>query len=406
MEYLSKVIKCGIIVMKLGDAMIKKLYFKNFYSFKTEQFIEFNSESNVYVIYGKNAAGKTNLLGIINYIKSSIVDPIDFEALKRAKNAFSNDNPVVEAAFIVSIDEKQYYYGINVNTENKCIETQELFELDTNENKIEEIFSFNNEQVSSTLLNTEQLSILNNYNIMKHGVFKYIEELKESTGVKAIKGFQEYFNHHLSMEDALEELNNNKDFRNEVIEEIKKIDIGINDIKIEDISDKIVKLQDQIKDDEEFNKDTKNKILEKLDNISKYKLTSIHDNNIELDFSLESLGTHKYFNKLMEYLLFTKIDNKIIIEDELESSFHEDVFKQFIKFYQANFKSQLIFTTHSQLILEEKLLPKESIIIIDRKENDSVVYKLSDFKDIRSDNRHNWKKIYNNYRIGGKPNVK
>lgn len=88
--------------------------------------------------------------------------------------------------------------------------------------------------------------------------------------------------------------------------------------------------------------------------------------------------------------------------DEMSTSLSSDTFFSILSEFVNQTNRQLVFTTNNQLILENKTLPKESIIFVEKTDNDSVVSKLSDYKFVRNDKRHNWRKLYDSKQLSCK----
>jgi AAA15 family ATPase/GTPase len=181
---------------------------------------------------------------------------------------------------------------------------------------------------------------------------------------------------------------------------MKNIDVDIDDIIIRDNTSSML----------DFKKEMKDKLPEEVieDFVAKnnYKVYFVH-NGIDIALEMESSGTQKYFALVVGALTGNaKYGEYIHIFDEIETHFHNELMKKFFNFFKTEIKGQLICTTHNQTILDEKLIGKENILFVDKKENSSEIYRLSSFDGIRSDKRHNWKKLYNEDRFGAYPNIK
>ncbi len=112
-------------------------------------------------------------------------------------------------------------------------------------------------------------------------------------------------------------------------------------------------------------------------------LRSKHDNSEELfDFDEESDGTNRLFelSPAFEQLLIE--DDHVYIIDELERSMHPILAKELLKLYSENSKSnsQLIFTTHESHLLDDHLLRRDEIWFTEKKSDGSTeFYPLSNF---------------------------
>lgn len=112
-------------------------------------------------------------------------------------------------------------------------------------------------------------------------------------------------------------------------------------------------------------------------------LRAKHDNSEELfDFDEESDGTNRLFelSPAFEDLLIE--DDHIYIIDELERSMHPILAKELLKLYSENSKSksQLIFSTHESHLLDDDLLRRDEIWFTEKKpDGSSEFYPLSNF---------------------------
>jgi AAA15 family ATPase/GTPase len=111
-------------------------------------------------------------------------------------------------------------------------------------------------------------------------------------------------------------------------------------------------------------------------------LKTKHFNSDNLfDFDEESDGTNRLFelSPAFEQL----IDNEIVyIIDELERSMHPLLAKELLRMYALNSKSksQLIFTTHESHLLDDELLRRDEIWFTEKKQDGSTeFYPLSNF---------------------------
>lgn len=119
--------------------------------------------------------------------------------------------------------------------------------------------------------------------------------------------------------------------------------------------------------------------------------------------TLESAGTMRYYglgtilNSLLE-------KNAIIPVDELENSFHPDLFAHFINLFLVNSTySQLIFSTHNLQSLDTEDLRKDVVWFTEKRNDGSTeLYSLDDF-NIR--NGVSFLNAYNAGKFGAKPTL-
>lgn len=117
----------------------------------------------------------------------------------------------------------------------------------------------------------------------------------------------------------------------------------------------------------------------------------------QISFGLQSSGTRIYF-RLARLLFDLRSDGFIFMEDELEDSLHYDLLIHYLQtYFQTCGKSQLIFTTHNQLLLDEDWMIRRDMIWFvekDRKTATSTLYRASDM------GIHKNISLMNAYRIG------
>lgn len=111
-----------------------------------------------------------------------------------------------------------------------------------------------------------------------------------------------------------------------------------------------------------------------------------HGNPEEMfSFQDESDGTRRLFDILPLYK-FGQAD-RVILVDELDRSLHSAATREFIRlFYERteDTSAQLIVTTHDSNIMDTNFLRRDEIWFVDRgKENNSVLYSLNKFEELR-----------------------
>lgn len=109
---------------------------------------------------------------------------------------------------------------------------------------------------------------------------------------------------------------------------------------------------------------------------------------------------------LMTILFLSFNKNIVWIIDELDRSLHTLLAKKFIELFlqknKANRGSQLIFTTHDIELMQQDILRRDEMWVVDRKiDNSSSIIAISDFKDIKSN--EDLKKSYLSGCFGGIP---
>lgn len=381
--------------------MLRKIMFSNIFSFEETQLVDFEGKDMLYAIYGKNSAGKSNVLMIINLLYSTMYKKLeDLEGIGEYSCKF-NDDPIINIAAKLTISNKDYFYSVSINTEELKYKKQELIKIEKSGEPIT-IFNLDSKGFSSDILSKTEKSAIKTFNIEMNGVFPYVEDIKESENFNDIILLHKYSNFEKSTNQSIKYLYENKEVVDSIVQELRKIDVDIDGLDFIDRRKMKMNLLDDI---EKSGQNENENILKFISGLPDFELETIH-NEKKFGMNLESSGTRRYLDLLISYFV-EDISNTDVprIIDELETHLHNDLYKKFIEFYKENSKRQLVFTTHNQELLENKLLDKNNIIIVDKKNNKSQITLLSEYKNLRSDDRHNWKKMYNKFMFGGKPNV-
>ena len=103
----------------------------------------------------------------------------------------------------------------------------------------------------------------------------------------------------------------------------------------------------------------------------------------DFSFKEESDGTKRLFD-LMD-MLMNKKEDMVFVVDELERSLHPKLTEHFLKLFMeahASDKTQLIFTTHEDTIMDQELFRRDEIWFVERdNQNASEIYSLDRFKE-------------------------
>ena len=122
-----------------------------------------------------------------------------------------------------------------------------------------------------------------------------------------------------------------------------------------------------------------------------------------LPFSEESMGTQQLLH-FMPVLFRSKEENNVVVIDELDRSLHPLICWEFVKFFSAfcpGARTQLIVTTHEAHLLDQELLRRDEYWFVEKDEKQqSQLVPLSDF-NVRKDLQV--RKGYLDGRFGGVP---
>ena len=422
----------------------EKFKMNTIYSYKDKDGLT-RSILNGAILFGANASGKSNLMlafSFLNYFlstnekmhssKDMVNRPIPFK-LSQNKTDISFDmsfissvledgkNIDVKTYYKISFDPDDYYVKNEELSYEKILKTKlgakkvifqrvgdDLHQSINGLNKIVEKLSQENIEYKSILA-------MMNFNINK----KYYEDEVRSTAYKIVqvvyneitKGFSvngDYSN----LNDFIETVNNDSNFKEQILAELYDFDFAISDFNIEDITEELVQAVTALRrDSDKMSEESLGKFLEKIKNQNNYKITAIHkvqSRSYELPLELESDGTRKFLSQSIT-LFNSLINNSLYISDEFDSKYHikiqEGILKKFIKQGDTG-RAQFLVASHNPLLLSSEFFAKEQICLIEKERSNqsSFITYLNDFKDI-SYNNHNWTNLYLEGRFGGIPEV-
>ncbi|WP_394775542.1 ATP/GTP-binding protein [Flavobacterium sp.] len=368
-------------------------------------------------IYGANAAGKSNLVRAIAFLKSIVIN--DVELLVPQSKRFRLDKTYLEKPSTFRIEyeyqgihfdyaveifkgkiREEWLYLINSVKKNK---EELLFKRSNKEVEFGEYFKNKDDVLFAKKLLKKQLkdneTVLNKcYLLLESDII--LDKISE-----AFSKIHLVFPNSINIEFTESVLLGTRklDFANKIltnsktgIEQIirRKIEsdlfFGLDDINVKN------NLIDELESDIQNNTDkTKRKAIvfnyrDKhygfiKEDISYFVLvlcTKHENSNFMFDFNEESDGTNRLFElaPAFEELLYE--DDFVYIIDELERSMHPLLAKELLRTYSLNSKtnSQLIFTTHESHLLDDNLLRRDEIWFTEKKSDGSTeFYPLSNF---------------------------
>ncbi|MEG4312322.1 MULTISPECIES: ATP-binding protein [unclassified Microcoleus] len=328
-------------------------------------------------IYGANASGKSNIVAAINFMKwfvlnsskeTQVSDAIDIEAF-RLSTETEKEPSFFEIVFL--LEDKTFRYGFDVNAREVVSEwlfqaddSQEkmLFERDFN-NYILDDFSEGQGISDKTRSNALFLSVVAQFNGKISGKIL----LWFSKTLQLISGLQD----RQYREETLESFENDR-HRHDIIEFIKKLDLGIADIQIK----KYISQKTAMFGIYEVGVKT---VHRKYDADGKQAAIELFD--IETH---ESEGTNKLF-ALAGILLDTLRTGKILLIDELDARLHPLITRELICLFNSNetnpHNAQLIFTTHDTNLLSSKSFRKDQIWFTEKDNKGATdLYSLVEYK--------------------------
>ena len=419
--------------------MILQFKVKNFLSIREEQVLDFTASadktyedyavvkikgvriSKLGVVYGPNASGKSNILKALAWFIFSL-------AASRTRKPGSGtglipfmmdeDSRNQQSSFelVFYIGDVRYEYSVILNSQK--IFKEELYFYPNNRRAMfyERTWSEakgNSSIVFGPLLKlsaTQKLFIESNCisNATVLATYKNSNVERNAELDCIYNYFESEFLTLLDKRDNLGQLANDvirldTDSKRFICDMLEKADFNISDIFIKEdkgeVSEEVM---------EKFRKIAKIlHLAEPQDkSVSTEELFFTHKTPFytgSLSTIVESEGTNRMYG--LSALLYTLVkNNQTLVCDELENSLHYDLFTHVIKTFLVNSdRSQLIFSTHNLMLLDEDFIRRDMVYFANKNESGATeIYRAKDFglhKDVS---------ILNAYRagkLGAKPQL-
>lgn len=375
------------------------------------------------VVYGANAAGKSNLVEFFDFFKKCIRSGLPIEAAQMfCKNNEKNKDRESSFEIQLTVGDRFYAYGFSAILSQRKIAGEWLYELFQNGSAR---CLFEREANKKPVLGeTVSISALekNKFEIYAddfegNETALFLSEMnrgKKYTKESKLLFFQlvyDWLKNHIRVitpntpfvdleyyydADSLKQIN----------KLIETFDTGISKVKIEEISldelangmpkaiyEQVMQHIKSIMEDQDnssfmmtMRSDT-NFFNIKMEGNSEPKVTTIrlrHEKSFyDFEFEEESDGTKRLF-ELMDMLL-SKQEDMIYVVDELERSLHPKLTERFLNLFMQlhnGQRVQLLFTTHESSIMDQRIFRRDEIWFIERNtESTSEIYSLDRFKE-------------------------
>lgn len=347
-------------------------------------------------IYGANASGKSNLAKALGFMKWFMVnssketqstDEISVEPFRLSTETEGKPS-YFELVFLM--DGRRYRYGFEVTPERVISEwlfyVPNLRENKLFERKLDEIKSskkYNADGIQQrTRSNALFLSVSAQFNVEL--AEKILEWITDKLNIISGLHDEDYLNYTVRC------FINNKN-RADIIQLIKKLDLGISEVQVEQEDFTIDSLPDEMPDElKKFiakvggGKATSIGISHrKFDTDGNYK--SIEEFDLE---SHESEGTKKVF-ALAGPLITALKEGEILIIDEFDARLHPLISLAIVKLFNSEEanpnNAQLIFMTHDTNLLNNKIFRRDQVWFTEKNRYGATdLYSLAEYK-IRND---------------------
>ncbi|MDD2702552.1 MAG: ATP-binding protein [Candidatus Omnitrophica bacterium] len=374
------------------------------------------------VIYGANASGKSNLFKAIRFARKFIFtsskESQATEAIKITNFRLSTEteNKPSFFEFIFIHENIKYRYGFEVDRTE--VHREWLFYTPT----IREALLFAREKDSFQIGTSFKEGKPFTGKTRKNALFlSVVAQWNGPTAEKILKWFKS-FNVISGLDDrrylnyTLRKIEEDQNFKKEVLEFLRIADIGIEDFDVEQREIHLQELPKQLV--ERMLKDE----MPLPDKVVNIELKTIHNKfdkegkiSSQEKFELgseESEGTKKLF-AISGPILDTLKDGKILAMDELDSRLHPLLSNFLIKLFNSNIKNssnaQLIFASHDASFLKKEVFRRDQVWFAEKDQYGATnLYSLVEYKKeagkVRKD--ASFSKDYLLGKYGAIPNIK
>lgn len=356
--------------------MILKLTIANFLSFKEKRIFDFTdingNSQNLFSVIGKNASGKSNFIKALSLIKNNITNSYankpDSLLIPFPNKFFPFEASEFEIEF--KIDDSIYKYMINqdffINYEALYKDDIKIFEL-----KHETDTEIDKNSLYKKLMKAEEINYTYNFrqlfrsDIENSPIQKYAEFIRPNASIISIlkhlnvgkfEDFDkvyEYFNKFIishgtntNVQQLLHNnvigkmMDNHVEYKEYMLKHLKLVDSEVDDIRIQPIEGFTNSFEVDMRESEKVISSSKKVMLDEL---------IVTKDNEDFKIGELSEGTLKaiYYSNL---LFNSNKNGSIIVIDEIEIGLHPTLLKSILQ--DVPKKSQLIFTTHSLLVLD------------------------------------------------------
>lgn len=374
------------------------------------------------LLYGANAAGKSNFVKAINTLKERVLgSPSNFPFMEGiTPGTFKLDNFSNIQTFEVEFVSNERIYNYNFIDAFDTIVKETLVDLtngkeiiliDRRKNSKDEIGFFKTDFLKNKeekdFLKFVQRSTKPNKLFLTHSLENNAEWFRDV--FRWFENSLQVIFPNTSDLKLAERLRNNQDFKEYFTSTIQKAGTGISSIEVmtfaeahKVLEDRVNEIKERTKKESIYEEILKNRfeILSALMTIDEIKskaekqnlIQFFHGNRLFNDIE-ESDGTQRLFHLAFPfYDLATSETPKVYIIDELERNLHTNLSYTLLKSYlEQEGKGQLIATTHDTHLLDLDLLRRDEIWFAEKDEHGATqLYSLYDFnprydKDIEKD---------------------
>lgn len=354
-------------------------------------------------IYGANASGKSTVIQAMNFFRIMLLSSVsDEHIIDHFQDYFlfddvsCNEPTSFEMNFV--INDKEYRYGFEILHDS--VYSEWLFE--TLPQTMRESYCFKRERKnikvnSRVFKGARGLDEKTRHNAL---FLSTTAQFNVATAMEIKEWFRKSFNILSGLDETIHFTANqflhDSVMQKEILDYIKLIDLGIQNITI---SDEVIKNEDDIKKDLITSGILPPALMK--GNLRRLEISSFHNyykgeedaGQAALPFNKESLGTQKTFSFLGPWFDTLRRGGVLVI-DEFGTSLHTQLAKKLLQLFQSVLNrqgAQLIITTHDTNLLHRDLLRRDQIWFTE-KDNKGfsdlyslVEYKINQASSVRND---------------------
>ena len=396
--------------------MIYKYSCKNFYSIKDRIEVRFDVNqkaplSDAYVddghsrislveaVIGPNAAGKTNVIKALAFIKNLIAGAPSDDPLPLQVFADERDQPT-EASVEFSVDGRLFVYDFVLNKRRILSEVIKEKSLSLERKTTKTLFSrsWNPQKESYRVSNKEfklpvgvyarqgssiiaSIELVGDSQHIGTKIFNYWDKSVVTNVWEAGNRDDAHTDSDEMTEDAIGFLYDNEHLKSSAMDILRQLDVGFHDFD-----------------------------RQELPVSDRYYYSIIHQlgkgKRMPIPIEYESSGTKRAILMLMYIVQTLEEPGGVVAIDELDAYLHPDIVDALVKIFMSPEtnpnRAQLLFSSHSHQLLAE--FDKQQIVLVEKNAGGATdVWRLDDVSGVRSDDNYHAKYIAGAY--AAKPRI-
>lgn len=348
-------------------------------------------------IYGPNNVGKTCFIKCFKAMQQIMLN----QAFVLSSNIFQ-ENPVVSMGITFLEQEKKYSFDFQYDTKAKefLYERFSIFEGDA-QNEIEKELLLRDCIHENYYNENSQVNLLLPM-LSRNNLTIYQLNVDSLEGLKQIKQIMTSFAARIDIVDmnnipisrTIEVLKNKNSMKEKIVNFIKNADLDLENILYADDEELKEQLKPEGGSPEEVVLQMPDRMLDQV------RLTSVYHGIAVPSLIFDSTGTKK-IAALASYMIEALEKGRILIIDELDSSFHFKLTRAIVTMFnnELNINAQLIFSVHDINLMDcRKLFRKEQIWFVHKDEEGVYLYSLLDM--LEQEEEHEDGEVMERYRRG------